>query len=95
MDNFDKNDVIKLSLPMIIFFGLFHGIIILLIAFVFTSPIFGINFSVYLSIMLTIIIGLIPTELGILKYFAWKNNKKIKDILPYKEKMPVKKWYSQ
>jgi membrane protease YdiL (CAAX protease family) len=91
MDNFDKNDVIKLSLPMIIFLGLFPGIIILLIAFIFTTPIFGINFSLYLSIMLAIIIGLIPTELGILKYFAWKNNKKIKDILPYKEKMPVKK----
>jgi len=91
MSNFVENDGIKLSIPMIIFLGLFPGVIVLLIAFIFSSPIIGINFSIYLSIMLATILGLIPTELGILKYFAWKSNRKIKDIIFYKEKMSVKK----
>jgi len=91
MDKSVENDEKNLSLPMATFLGLFPGVIILLIAFIFSSPMFGINFSIYLSILLAIVLGLIPVELGVLKYFAWKNNKKIKDIILYKEKMPAKK----
>jgi len=81
MDKPVENDEKNLSLPMATFLGLFPGVIILLIAFIFSSPMFGINFSIYLSILLAIVLGLIPVELGVLKYFAWKNNKKIKDII--------------
>jgi membrane protease YdiL (CAAX protease family) len=81
----------KLSIPMIIILGLAPGVVILLLAFVFSSPIFGINFPVYLSLMLAIILGLIPAELGILEFIARKENKKIKDIILYKNKTPIKK----
>ena len=76
MNNSEKNLEIKLSVPMIIILGLFPGVIIFGIAFIFSSPIFRLNFSIYLSIMLAIVFGLVPIELGILKYFALKNKKK-------------------
>ncbi|MDR2582154.1 MAG: CPBP family intramembrane metalloprotease [Fibromonadaceae bacterium] len=78
----------RLSIPIIILLGLAPGLIILFWAFVFSSPFFGINFSIVLSLMLAIILGLIPTELGILKYIAKKENKKIKDLILYKNKTP-------
>ena len=89
MDILEKDDNIKLSVPIIFLLGLFPGVIILLIAFILSSPTIGINFSIYLSIMLAIAFGLVPTELGILKYFAWKNKKKIKDLILYREKTPL------
>ena len=89
MNNFEKEDNIKLSVPMIFLLGLFPGVIILIIAFILSSPAIGINLSIYFSIMLAIAFGLIPTELGILKYFAWKNKKKIKDLITYNEKTPL------
>jgi len=76
----------KLSIPMIFFLGLVPGLVILFWAFLFSSPFFGINFSIVLSIMLAVILGLIPTELGILKFIARKENKKIKDLILYKNK---------
>jgi membrane protease YdiL (CAAX protease family) len=82
----------KLSIPTIIILGLMPGLVILFWALVFSSPVFGINFPILLSLMLAIILGLIPTELGILKYIAWKENKKIKDLILYKNKTPKKKF---
>jgi len=81
----------KLSIPMIIILGLAPGVVILLLAFVFSSPIFGINFNILLALLMAIFFGLIPVELGILKFIARKENKKIKDIILYKNKTPVKK----
>ncbi|GHU33155.1 hypothetical protein FACS1894172_11140 [Spirochaetia bacterium] len=91
MNNFEKTDDFELSIPMIIVLGLVPGIIILLFTIVFSNPVIGINFSIYLSLMLAIAFGLIPTELGIIKYFAWKNKKKLKDIILFKEKTPLKR----
>jgi membrane protease YdiL (CAAX protease family) len=91
MTSFANNHEIKLSMPMIILLHLLPGVIILLIALVFSTSTIGINFPVYLSLMLAIIFGLIPTELGIIKFFAWKTNTKIKDILLFEEKTPLKR----
>jgi membrane protease YdiL (CAAX protease family) len=91
MDNLKDTYETNLSIPVIIFLHLFPGIIIVLVAFLFSSPIIGINFPLYLSLMLSIILGLIPTELLIIKYFAWKIGKKIKDIILFKEKIYKKR----
>jgi membrane protease YdiL (CAAX protease family) len=90
MNDFKNPRELQFPIPVIIILGLFPGIIILLIVVVLSNPKIGINFSVYLSLMLAVALGLIPTELGILKYFAWKNNKKIKGIILFKEKTPLK-----
>ena len=76
---------------MIFFLGLVPGLVILFLAFIFSSPIFRINFSIYLSLILAMALGLIPTELGILKFIAKKENKKIMDLVLYKNKTPIKK----
>jgi membrane protease YdiL (CAAX protease family) len=91
MYDMEKPNEQKLSIPMIIILGLVPGLVVLFLAFIFSDPVFGINFPVYLSLMLAIILGLIPTELGILKFIARKENKKIKDIILYKNKTPIKK----
>ena len=81
----------KLSIPMIIILGLAPGLVILLLAFVFSTPIFGINFNILLALLMAIILGLIPAELGILKIIAHKENKKIRGIILYNNKTPIKK----
>jgi len=79
----------RLSIPKIMVLGLMPGLIMLFLVFIFSDTIFGINFSVYLSIMLAIVFGLIPIQLGILKFIAWRENKKIKDLILYKNKTPM------
>lgn len=81
----------ELSIPKIILLGLLPGLVILLLVIIFSSPLFGINFSILLSLMLAIILGLIPTELGILRFIAGKENKKIMDLILYKNKTPIKR----
>jgi len=76
----------RLSIPMIIFLGLAPGLIIFFWVHFFSNPIFGINFFMDLSVMLAVILGLIPTQLGILKFIAWRKNKKIADLILYKNK---------
>ncbi len=49
------------------------------------------NFNMFLSLMLAIMLGLIPGQLGILKFIAKKENKKIADLIPYKNKISVKR----
>jgi membrane protease YdiL (CAAX protease family) len=90
-ESFIEIKELKLSNPMIIILSLAPGLVMFLWAFLFSNPIFGIKFSIYLSLMLAIILGLIPTELAIMKYFACKNKLKIKDIILFKEKTPLKR----
>ena len=42
-----------------------------------------------LSVILAFIIGLIPSELGILKFISWKENKKINELILFKNKTPI------
>ena len=74
MNNSKNCCEIELSILMVILLHLLPGIIMLLLALVFSNPIIGINFPILLSLMLAIAFGLIPMELGIIKYFAWKSN---------------------
>jgi len=71
--------------------GLFPGLILLFVAIILANPFFGINLSLLLIGVIAMAgIGNIPAELAILKYIAWKENKKIKDIILYKNKTPKK-----
>ena len=83
----DLTDIKKLSIPKIIILGLSPGLVIFLWAGFFA---FGINLSMNLSLVLAIILGLIPTELGILKFIARKENKKIRDLILFQNKTPMK-----
>jgi membrane protease YdiL (CAAX protease family) len=88
-----KQNNTELSITKIIILGLMPGIMISLLTIILSSPAFGTNLPVLLSLMLSIIFGLIPIELGILKFIAWKENKKMKDIILYRNKTPKKKLF--
>ena len=81
----------NLSIPKIVILGLAPGAVMTLIGIFFANPIFGINFNVLLSVMLGFLLGKIPFCLGVLGYAARKENKKIREILLYNNKTPIKK----
>jgi membrane protease YdiL (CAAX protease family) len=89
----EKNYSVKLSMPMIFILSLAPGVVILFLALLFSSPVVGISLPIFLSLMLGILFGLIPTELGIMKYYAWKNKIKIKELILFNEKTSLKRLF--
>lgn len=81
----------QLSIPKIIVLGLIPGVVMTLLGIFFASPAIGLNFNVLLAVMLGFLFGQVPVCLGILGFTARKENKKIKDLLLYNEKVPTKK----
>jgi membrane protease YdiL (CAAX protease family) len=75
----------------IILYHLLPGIPILLTAIVCANPEYGFGLPIFLSLMIAIMAGLIPVQLIILKISANREGKKIKDIISFKEKMPISK----
>ena len=93
MDNIQKYNTENLSILKIILLGFLPGLITLLVAIILANPYFGFNFPLLLiGIIVMVGIGNIPTELCILKIISWKENKKFKDIILYKNKTPLKKY---
>jgi membrane protease YdiL (CAAX protease family) len=91
-DQEEKNDQ-KISIPMIFILGLSTGLVNILMGIVFASPYFGINLPLLLvAIIAMVVLGNIPTQLFILKFIARKDNKKIKDIILFKNKTPIIKY---
>ena len=90
--NTDKHFLDKnYSITKIIILGLAPGAIMTLFGSFFASPLFGINLNVLLSIMLGFIFGKIPFCLAVLGLTARTENKKIREILFYNNKTPIKK----
>jgi membrane protease YdiL (CAAX protease family) len=93
MYDLEKQNKQNLSIYKIIFLGLFPGIITLLAGIIFTNPLFGIELPFLLvGIIAMTCLGSIPTELAIIKYFSWKEKKKIKEIILFKNKTTIKKF---
>jgi membrane protease YdiL (CAAX protease family) len=82
----EETSILKMILLFLIP-GLSHPLFII----IFSSPVFGINIPVIYSLLLSTIFGLIPIELGIMKFMARKENKKIKEIILFKNKTPIKR----
>lgn len=80
-----------LNLPAILFLHLFPGVIILLVSVILANPNWGLGLPAFLSLLLAILFGLIPVELGILYYIARKESKKINEIVRFNTKMPLGK----
>lgn len=85
----EKNEIKQFNMLQIILYHLLPGIPILLIAWLLSNPSCGIELPFLLSINLAIAFGLIPTELLILLITAKHQDKKMKDIISYKEKTPI------
>jgi membrane protease YdiL (CAAX protease family) len=80
------------SLLKIIFLSLFPGLIILLMAIIFSHPAFIFRFPILLSLMLAICFGLVPSELSILFFIARKDKKKLTNLIKFREKTPLPKF---
>ena len=86
-----KGEIKQFGILSILFYHLLPGIPILLFAILFSHPIFGIGLPIFPSLMLSILFGLIPVQLGLLAFAAKREGKKIKELIPYTRKMPVVK----
>ena len=93
MCNQEKMSKTELSIPKMLLLGFAPGLVVLFVAIIFSSPFFGIELNLLLSGVLAMLFGHIITELGILKFIAYKENKKIKDIIFYKNKTPIKRMF--
>jgi len=90
MNNVENIDIEALSVKRIIFLSLFPGLMLVLTAIIFANPYFGINLPLLtIGIIAMLALGNIPTQLFILKFIAWKKNKKIKDIIQYNNKTKI------
>lgn len=84
-----QTNVKQLSASEIILYHLLPGIPILILSIFFPNPYFGIGLSIYSSLMLAILFGLLPVELGILYYLSKKRRKKTKEFIHYTKPMSV------
>ena len=84
-----ENEIKQFNILQIIFYHLLPGIPVLLIAMLCASPTWGGGLPMGLALMISFTLGVIPTQLIILKSAACKDGMKIKDILCYMEKMPA------
>lgn len=84
-----KNEIRQFNLLQIILYHLLPGIPILFIAVICANPTWGFGLSIFLSLMIAIMFGLIPTQLIILKLAAHREGKKIQDILGFTGKIPI------
>lgn len=81
----------QFNIPEMIIYHLLPGLSILFVAIICANPAWGLGLPIFLSLMIAIALGLIPTELGILLFAARREGKKIKDILGFQERMPLGK----
>lgn len=87
----NNNEIKQLGISAILAYHLLPGIPILLLAILFANPIWGFGLSIFLSMMLAILLGLIPVQLGILAAVARKQEVKIRDVISFRSKMPLGK----
>ncbi len=85
----DNTTVKQLSVASILAYHLLPGVPILLCIIVLANPVWGFGLPSYLAMLLAIAVGLIPVQLGILAVVARRQNKKIRDIILFRNKMPL------
>jgi len=92
MQTTSNNAEIKpFSIAQILLYHLAPGVPILFVTILLSHPTFGFGLPIFLSLMLAILFGLVPAELGILYFTARKQGKKIKELISFREKMPLMK----
>ena len=84
-------EVKQFNIIQIVLYHLLPGVPILLIAIVCANPVWGLGLPIFLSLMLAILFGLIPVQLGILVFTAKREGKKVKEIFAFTEKAPILK----
>lgn len=86
--NHKTNPIEQLNIWQIIAYHLLPGVPILAVAVVLTHPVFGMELPVFLAVLMGILFGLIPVQLGIITYTAKQQGKRFKDVLSFLERTP-------
>ena len=81
----------QFNVLQIILYHLLPGVPVLLAAVVFTNPVWGFGLPIFLSLMISFCLCLIPSQWLILVITARREGKKTRDIIGYSSKMPLSK----
>jgi len=81
----------QLNNKQIILYHLLPGVPTLLIAIICASPIWGFGLPIFLSLLISFAISLVPGQWIIMKLVAHSESKSLRDIIGYKEKMMLRK----
>ena len=87
----NSNEINQLGIGAIVAYHLLPGIPILLLTILFANPVWGCGLPIFLSLMLAILFGLIPVQLGILAVVARKQDMTLRELISFKSKMPLSK----
>jgi membrane protease YdiL (CAAX protease family) len=88
----NNENIKQMNLIQIILYHLVPGILILLLAILFSNPDWGFGLPILLAIIVAATIGLIPVQLLIIALTAKRQRLRFKDMLPYTQKTPIGKF---
>ena len=78
-------------MAQIVLYHLLPGVPVLIATVIFANPYWGLGLPVFLSLMIAFALCLVPGQWLIMLMAAHKQRKKLRDIIEYKEKMPINK----
>lgn len=87
----NTNEIKQLGIGAIVAYHLLPGVPILLLTILFTNPGWGCGLPIFLSLMLAILLGLIPVQLGIMAIVARKQGIPLRKVVLFRNKMPLGK----
>lgn len=87
----NNNEIKQLGIGAIAVYHLLPGVPILLLTILFANPGWGCGLPIFLSLMLAILLGLIPVQLGIMVIVARKQGVTLREVILFRNKMPLGK----
>ena len=84
-------EIRQLGIGAIVAYHLLPGVPILLLAILFANPIWGCGLPIFLAVMLAVLFGLIPVQLGIMAIVARKQGITLRELILFRNKMPLGK----
>ena len=87
----NNNEIKQLGVGAILAYHLLPGVPILLLTILFANPVWGFGLPIFLALMLAILFGVIPVQLGIMAIIARKQGITLRELVSFKNKMPLGK----
>lgn len=87
----NNKEIKQLGIGAILAYHLLPGIPILLLTILFANPVWGFGLPIFLALMLAILFGLIPVQLGIMAIVARKQGITLRELISFRNKMPIGK----
>lgn len=87
----NNNEIKQLGIGAILAYHLLPGVPILLLTILFANPTWGCGLPIFLAVMLAILLGLIPVQLGIMAIVARKQSITLWKLILFRNKMSLGK----